>query len=206
MMLSFVLKIYGGTVGRPRQTPMASDEILPRDRDFKGNKIDTEMAKEVTAIYTVAVALVATVTFAAAFTMPGGYKGDGTPTLVRSATFKAFLLSNTISMCTSLTAGVCFIMETNTRVFGRIWNVDVWGFQLAVISFSTLLISFMMAIFAMVSSECMWLAIAVCLICCAPFVLNLSLFTCEITDMTPHFFFVGRLLCRILHANKSSGR
>ncbi|KAJ9162572.1 hypothetical protein P3X46_022334 [Hevea brasiliensis] len=52
----------------------------------------------------VAAALIATVTFAAAFTVPGGYISDendlkkGTPILSKNWTFKAFIVSDTIAM------------------------------------------------------------------------------------------------------------
>ncbi|KAF2317605.1 hypothetical protein GH714_025328 [Hevea brasiliensis] len=55
----------------------------------------------------VAAALIATVTFAAAFTIPGGYISDendlkkGTPILSKSWTFKAFIVSDTIAMVLS---------------------------------------------------------------------------------------------------------
>ncbi|XP_057988974.1 protein ACCELERATED CELL DEATH 6-like [Hevea brasiliensis] len=55
----------------------------------------------------VAAALIATVTFAAAFTVPGGYISDendlkkGTPILSKNWTFKAFIVSDTIAMVLS---------------------------------------------------------------------------------------------------------
>ncbi|KAE9456343.1 hypothetical protein C3L33_11755, partial [Rhododendron williamsianum] len=53
-------------------------------------------------------ALIATLTFAAAFTMPGGYNTSpdnlGGPTLVERAALRVFILSDTLGMCTSITA------------------------------------------------------------------------------------------------------
>ncbi|KAB5513007.1 hypothetical protein DKX38_030035 [Salix brachista] len=53
----------------------------------------------------VVAALIATVTFAAAFTLPGGYKSDqGTAVLAKKAAFIVFVISNAISMVLSITA------------------------------------------------------------------------------------------------------
>ncbi|KAJ6724833.1 ANKYRIN REPEAT-CONTAINING PROTEIN ITN1-LIKE [Salix viminalis] len=51
----------------------------------------------------VVAALIATVTFAAAFTLPGGYKSDqGTAILAKKAVFIVFLISDAISMVLSI--------------------------------------------------------------------------------------------------------
>ncbi|KAG2556564.1 hypothetical protein PVAP13_8NG199800 [Panicum virgatum] len=58
--------------------------------------------------------LIATITFAAAFTLPGGYSTDagneGHPIMARKLAFQAFLISDTLAMCSSLAvAFVCII-------------------------------------------------------------------------------------------------
>jgi hypothetical protein len=53
----------------------------------------------------VVAALVATVTFAAAFTVPGGYKNEqGTAVLVKNAAFADFVISDAIAMVLSISA------------------------------------------------------------------------------------------------------
>jgi len=53
----------------------------------------------------VVAALVATVTFAAAFTMPGGYNNEqGTPVLINNANFAIFFISDAIALVLSTSA------------------------------------------------------------------------------------------------------
>ncbi|KAF7115625.1 hypothetical protein RHSIM_RhsimUnG0050700 [Rhododendron simsii] len=61
--------------------------------------------------------LIATVTFAAAFTMPGGYDTDpdnlGVANLVKIAAIKAFIVSDTIAMSCSITAVLTLALSVN---------------------------------------------------------------------------------------------
>ncbi|KAK1583239.1 hypothetical protein Q3G72_022059 [Acer saccharum] len=54
--------------------------------------------------------LIATFTFTAAFTMPGGYTSDGQhkgmAVLIRRTAFKAFVVTDTLALTTSMTAAV----------------------------------------------------------------------------------------------------
>ncbi|KAK3119876.1 hypothetical protein QOZ80_9AG0676970 [Eleusine coracana subsp. coracana] len=62
--------------------------------------------------------LIATITFAAAFTLPGGYSSDagseGLPIMTRKLAFQAFLIFDTLAMCSSLVvAFVCIIASSS---------------------------------------------------------------------------------------------
>ncbi|KAF3341460.1 ankyrin repeat-containing protein [Carex littledalei] len=57
-------------------------------------------------------ALLATITFAAAFTLPGGPTSDGYPLFASNRAFQAFLISDTIAMCCSLTVAFLCILTT----------------------------------------------------------------------------------------------
>ncbi|CAL9219574.1 unnamed protein product [Arabidopsis halleri] len=74
----------------------------------KQEKADLEVsnARDDGAMYEVhliVAVLVATLAFAAAFQLPGGYKPDGTPALMDEPAFKCFLVFDTIAFCFSVT-------------------------------------------------------------------------------------------------------
>ena len=52
----------------------------------------------------IVAALVATVTFAAGFTLPGGYNDNGMAILTKRAAFKAFIVTDTIAVILSVSA------------------------------------------------------------------------------------------------------
>ncbi|KAJ4765351.1 Ankyrin repeat family protein [Rhynchospora pubera] len=69
-----------------------------------------EEIKSLTQTYTSNTSLIAilisTITFAAAFTLPGGYSNDlgseGLPIMAKKIAFKVFLISDTLAMCSVL--------------------------------------------------------------------------------------------------------
>ncbi|KAG5415584.1 hypothetical protein IGI04_003151 [Brassica rapa subsp. trilocularis] len=84
----------------------------------KQEKADVEESKARTMyeIHLLVAVLVATVAFAAAFQIPGGYKPDGTPTLIEEAAFKCFLVFDTIAFCFSVTT-VYFLFYASRHGF-----------------------------------------------------------------------------------------
>ncbi|XP_022760832.1 ankyrin repeat-containing protein NPR4-like [Durio zibethinus] len=74
-----------------------------KDDGAKGEKI--EILNKATNAHLLVATLVATVTFTAAFTVPGGYKSEqGTATLSRDSAFKAFIITDTLAFVFSLLA------------------------------------------------------------------------------------------------------
>ncbi|XP_062202925.1 ankyrin repeat-containing protein NPR4-like [Phragmites australis] len=78
----------------------------------------TKDVKSLTQTYTsntsLVAMLIATITFAAAFTLPGGYSNDagseGLPVMAKKLAFQAFLISDTLAMCSSLAvAFICIL-------------------------------------------------------------------------------------------------
>ncbi|KAH7842486.1 hypothetical protein Vadar_005841 [Vaccinium darrowii] len=74
----------------------------PDEADQKKTSPDEKLKSFINTMALVA-ALIATLTFAAAFTMPGGYNNSpdnsGVATLVKKTALKVFILSDTLAMC-----------------------------------------------------------------------------------------------------------
>ncbi|KAI8557895.1 hypothetical protein RHMOL_Rhmol04G0046400 [Rhododendron molle] len=112
--------------------------------------------------------LIATVTFAAAFTMPGGYDTSpdnmGVANLAKKAALRAFILSDTIAMLFSIIAvlalglAVYFEQEMQRRICFISWaliNLVMRGS----------LVAFMSGLFVVTVPKDLWEAISVCIIC-----------------------------------------
>ncbi|KAH7842723.1 hypothetical protein Vadar_008438 [Vaccinium darrowii] len=116
--------------------------------------------------------LIATITFAAAFTMPGGFdaSGDklGAATLAKTVALKIFIWADSIAMCCSIT--VVFLLS-----FAMLAEQDVLpsvaenSFMLLYLTFFATLVAFMSGIFAVIAPKALWLAISVCIFCAAAF-------------------------------------
>ncbi|KAB5513014.1 hypothetical protein DKX38_030042 [Salix brachista] len=82
--------------------PLGYGPFLFRRERVKNKEEALDKARESRLVV---AALIATVTFAAAFTLPGGYKSDkGTAILAKKAAFIVFLISDAISMVLSISA------------------------------------------------------------------------------------------------------
>lgn len=105
-------------------------EADPQDASFMHNvhmeakeKVTNKSRKDVKALterYTsntsLVAILIATITFAAAFTLPGGYSADagseGLPVMAKKVAFQAFLISDTLAICSSFAvAFTCIIAK-----------------------------------------------------------------------------------------------
>jgi len=96
---------------------------LLKEAKDKVTEISKKDIKSLTQTYTgntsLVAILIATITFAAAFTLPGGYSTDagaeGLPMMARKAAFQAFLISDTLAMCSSL--AVAFLHHSKVGGF-----------------------------------------------------------------------------------------
>ncbi|KAE9454994.1 hypothetical protein C3L33_13103, partial [Rhododendron williamsianum] len=112
--------------------------------------------------------LIATVTFAAAFTMPGGYDTSpdnlGVANLANKAALRAFILSNTIALCCSITAVSALKVAVNAgQVIQR--RICIMSWVLVGLAMRGTLVAFMCGIFLVIAPKALWVAIFVCIIC-----------------------------------------
>jgi hypothetical protein len=115
------------------------------------------------------VALVATVTFAAAFTMPGGYKNEqGTAVLLKNAAFVVFVISDAIAMVLSTSALFMHFYWARFGTRGQMeedmkGNFSYWTSTLTICAIPPMVIAFITGSYAVLAPS-LWLAITTCFI------------------------------------------
>ncbi|TXG72200.1 hypothetical protein EZV62_000779 [Acer yangbiense] len=171
--------------------PQLEQEILALSKDIddrpypkgiirlRGNKDERyfkrmERAKESRLV---AVALIATVTFAAGFTLPGGYKSEegknqGTAILSRNSAFQAFVITDAIAMVSSISAVfIYFIMSMERfKSYVHLFELSCW---FTVVAMGAMVIAFVTGTYAVLAPS-LWLAIVTCFIGMSFFILLLT--------------------------------
>lgn len=89
------------------------------EKDTREIDEDQESGKltNATQILGIVSVLVATVTFAAAFTLPGGYRADGAPNLAGSYLFNAFVVAVALAF-------ICSLLATSGLIYAGFPSVD----------------------------------------------------------------------------------
>ncbi|CAL4983675.1 unnamed protein product [Urochloa decumbens] len=132
--------------------PMASDRRRPLNNKDFDSVVDS---------YFLAATLIATVTFAATFTMPGGYdQTRGIALHAWNAAFKTFVVSNTVAMCSSIVVIFLLIWARQEHVKLRLHNL-MWSQTLTIIACLAMLLSLMTAVYITVAPTASWPAYAV---------------------------------------------
>uniref|UniRef100_A0A803KPP4 PGG domain-containing protein n=1 Tax=Chenopodium quinoa TaxID=63459 RepID=A0A803KPP4_CHEQI len=120
-----------------------------------------EMKDSANALSVVA-ALLATITFAAAFQVPGGFDGDhGFPVLLMQPAFTVFVVANTIAMCCSMLCLFLLLWVMGIgKIHGSLIVLDI-SIILLRLSFYLTLLTFTMGVFVVTAKKSLWLAILV---------------------------------------------
>nr|XP_034900739.1 uncharacterized protein LOC118038477 [Populus alba] len=157
-----------------------------KNNNDEENKEEKEALSKAREAHLVVAALIATVIFAAAFTLPGGYKSDrGTAILAKKAAFIVFVISDAISMVLSIFA--IFIHFLISLFQGLKWDkygqIDedttlqlfVFATLFTMIGMGTMIIAFVIGTYAVLEPS-LGLAISTCLIGLSFFFLVLLVF------------------------------
>ena len=112
--------------------------------------------------------LLATITFAAAFTLPGGYSADpadaGLPIFARKAAFQVFLISDTIAMCSSIAVAFLCILSS-WEDFDFLLNYRKTTGVLMWCAFVATAVAFGTSLFTVIAPNNLWLAILILVLC-----------------------------------------
>ncbi|KAL5773587.1 hypothetical protein ACOSQ2_013511 [Xanthoceras sorbifolium] len=109
--------------------------------------------------------LIATVVFAAAFTLPGGIKEDtGTPNFLKKASFTIFVVSDTVSLVSSACSILAFLSILNARYLEddfRWWLPSklVLGLFTLFISITAMMVVFCTTLFIVCNEQILWPAV-----------------------------------------------
>ncbi|XAR73203.1 hypothetical protein NMG60_11007100 [Bertholletia excelsa] len=130
--------------------------------------------KENATSCTVVAALVATVMFTAAFTVPGGYHEDtGKPIFLHHTSFLIFILSDAVSLFASSSSVLMFLGILKSRYTEAEFLVSlprklIIGIATLFFSIATMMINFGTTIFIILNGQLSWISIPVILMACVP--------------------------------------
>ncbi|KAK6269723.1 hypothetical protein POUND7_006828 [Theobroma cacao] len=134
-------------------------------------KEDGKKSREMAQIISVMSTLIATFTFSAVFTIPGGFENDGPDKglamLISKSTFRAFVISDAVAMTSSITAAVIVFWSSSRRDTESFLDTLPFAIALTWISLIAMALAFVTGLFV-VLQRTLWLAILVCVIGCAP--------------------------------------
>ena len=110
-------------------------------------------------------ALITTVTFAAGFTLPGGYKeDDGKAILSKKAAFRAFVVMDTIAMVSSLCAVFIHFFMTMRKGEKFLEKHLVWAFIFTMVGMGAMAIAFATGLYAVLPHSS-GLSFLTCILC-----------------------------------------
>lgn len=125
----------------------------------------TPSAGEMRSTLSVVAALLATLTFAAGFTLPGGLNEDtGEAILAKKVSFLVFILADTYAMCCSMLVLFCLIWSMVSDRDKSLLLIDR-SVVILVQSLYGTLIAFMAGVYTAISHKSLWAAIIVIVMC-----------------------------------------
>jgi len=136
-----------------------------RSPDTNGIKEQSSKGLDTTIIV---AGLMASLTFAAGFTLRAGYEGANDEVIRRAAAFKAFVIFNTVAVTCSICALFLFVMSHYYTV-ERKKDIRVgFGFFFTLIALGATAVSFITGSFAVLATS-LGFRLLVCVIGCFPF-------------------------------------
>ncbi|PIA36687.1 hypothetical protein AQUCO_03300118v1 [Aquilegia coerulea] len=130
--------------------------------------------KETSQACMVVATLIATVVFAAAFTVPGGNNSDtGAPVFIRSELFMVFIITDTISLFSSCSSMLMFLAILTSRYaeedfLHSLPRKLILGLTTLFFSIATMMAAFCASLFIVLHERSAWLPILCTLLACVP--------------------------------------
>ncbi|KAF7040790.1 hypothetical protein CFC21_050670 [Triticum aestivum] len=132
---------------------------------YESRKNVKSLTKTDTTNTSLVAVLITTITFAAAFTLPGGYssapESEGLPVMSRKVAFIAFLISDTLAMCLSFcVAFICIIARWED--YEILINYRYFTKKLLWFAYAATTTAFSTGLYTVLAPRLHWLAIAIC--------------------------------------------
>ncbi|KAK1419707.1 hypothetical protein QVD17_28981 [Tagetes erecta] len=165
--------------------------IRPKDREAKNDEQETpitvfrkehkdlrkegeEWMKKTADSYTITAALIITIVFAAAITVPGGNNGDsGKPILESNPGFVVFVVSDAISLFTSTTSLLFFLSILTARYaeedfLYKLPKRLIFGLVMLFVSVTTMMIAFTATLYISFGQGKSWILLPIAALACLP--------------------------------------
>ncbi|KXG28826.1 hypothetical protein SORBI_3005G172100 [Sorghum bicolor] len=152
-----------------QESKRCSRQQLPPTVSDRRRPLNSKDFDSVVDAYFLAATLIATVTFAATFTMPGGYdQAKGIALHGNNRVFKTFVISNSVAMCSSIVVIFLLIWARQEPAILRLHYL-AWSQKLTIVACLAMLLSLMTAVYITVAPTAPWPAYAVIAIgICSP--------------------------------------
>lgn len=154
-----------------------TDHMTPRELFTKNHRNllqdGEKWMKETATSFTVVGALIVTLMFATAFTVPGGYNGDtGFPIFINERLFMVFIISDATSLFSATTSSLMFLGILTSRYaeddFLKFLPTKmIVGLFTLFFSIATMMVAFCAALL-LILREQPWTAIPIILLSCVP--------------------------------------
>ncbi|XP_021762960.1 protein ACCELERATED CELL DEATH 6-like [Chenopodium quinoa] len=128
--------------------------------------VPTSQISEYANTMGVVAALITTITFTAAFTVPGGLVQDkGSPIFIRKAAFQAFMISDILAMCLSMMVLFCLLWVVATTDKRKSVVLIDFSMFLLLLAFYATLVTFMTGVYVTTIHDNPWIAIITLILC-----------------------------------------
>ncbi|XP_073004786.1 protein ACCELERATED CELL DEATH 6-like isoform X1 [Typha latifolia] len=148
-----------------RYGPRRMDHVVRKDLGPEDLEKESKKHASLSQSFAISTVVIATMAFGAAFALPGGYRADGTPTLARRYTFKAFVIADTFAFIFSVLSTYFITFDGAELMSLRLRRYYV-AFSIALLGMATriLVATFALAIYLVLAPVSNSFGIAVCVI------------------------------------------
>ena len=183
-LLFSLIKFQGGIIQSLKQSKARVGPLLWQKTMRKGKNSskkvrdkgsDISFLRKVSDSHLLVATLVATVSFAAGFTLPGGYNdSDGMAILSKKAAFQAFVVSDSMALGLSVTAVLCHFCTALSEKGLQLAVLLKFAYLLTKLGVGAMVVAFLTGLYAVLPHHS-GIAIITVIICVCCLVLNYAL-------------------------------